>query len=65
MSNWMKLIPKPRSMFLLVKCPDCENEQVLFDSATIVVKCNMCDSVLAQPRGGKAKLLGKVVNTFE
>jgi len=65
MSEWSDLIPKPRSRFLRVKCPDCGNEQVIFDSATIAVKCNVCDGVLAEPSGGRAKIRGEVVNVFE
>ncbi len=34
----MDLIPKPESRFLKVKCIDCSNEQVIFDSATTVIK---------------------------
>ena len=31
-----------RSTFLRVKCPDCENEQVVFEKASTVVECNVC-----------------------
>lgn len=65
MTKWKDLIPKPRSKFFSVKCPDCGNEQVIFESAAMVVKCNVCDSVLAEPSGGKVKVRGEVVNVFE
>ena len=65
MSNWTDLMPKPRSKFLRVKCPDCGNEQITFDSVATVVKCNVCDGVLAEPSGGKAKIRGEVINTLE
>lgn len=65
MSNWKDLVPRPRSKFLRVKCPDCGNEQTIFDSATIVVKCNVCDNVLAEPAGGKAKIRGEVISRLE
>ena len=66
MSNrWNKIIPEPRSRFLQVKCPDCGNEQILFDHATIVVRCNVCGAVLAEPRGGKAKIKGEIVKVLE
>ena len=65
MSEWTDLIPKPRSRFIRVKCLDCGNEQIIFDSATIVVTCNVCDSVLAEPSGGKAKIRGEILNAFE
>ena len=65
MSKWAKLMPKPRSRFLRVKCPDCGSEQIVFDSATIVVKCNICDGILAEPRGGKAELRGEIIGVLD
>ncbi|MCS7126954.1 MAG: 30S ribosomal protein S27e [Thaumarchaeota archaeon] len=55
------MIPQPRSRFLLVSCLSCGNKQVVFDSAKTVVRCAVCREVLAVPRGGKSKVLGKVV----
>ncbi|MCS7118018.1 MAG: 30S ribosomal protein S27e [Thaumarchaeota archaeon] len=55
-----KLIPQPRSRFLMVTCIGCGNRQVVFDSAKSVVRCTVCKEVLALPRGGKAKVVGKV-----
>ncbi len=57
-------IPLPRSRFLVVKCPKCGNEQIVFDHAATVVRCLTCGTTLAEPRGGKAKILGKVVETL-
>lgn len=57
-------IPMPRSRFLVVKCPKCGSEQIVFDRAATVVRCLVCNTVLAQPTGGKAKILGKVVETL-
>ncbi|RLF08215.1 MAG: 30S ribosomal protein S27e [Thermoprotei archaeon] len=59
------LIPYPKSRFVLVKCPDCENEQIIFDRASTVVHCLMCGRVLARPTGGKAVFEGKVLKTFD
>lgn len=61
----MSLLPKPRSRFLRVKCYDCGNEQIVFGSAVTVVKCEICEGVLAQPTGGKAEIRGEVVNVYE
>ncbi|HIE14518.1 TPA: 30S ribosomal protein S27e [Candidatus Bathyarchaeota archaeon] len=65
MSEWEKLIPKPKSRFLHVKCPECGNEQVIFSHATLRVKCNVCGGILAEPAGGKAKIYGEIVGVFE
>jgi len=65
MSEWERLLPRPRSKFLRVKCPNCGNEQVVFNNATIVVKCNICSTVLAEPTGGKTTIKGEVVTALE
>ncbi|HJJ29204.1 MAG TPA: 30S ribosomal protein S27e [Methanocorpusculum sp.] len=54
-----------RSKFLKVKCPDCENEQIIFEKATSVVECSVCGRVLAEPTGGKAALKADVIETLE
>ncbi len=60
----MQKIPMPRSKFLVVKCPKCGNEQVVFNKAATTVKCLTCGETIAVPTGGKAKILGKVVETL-
>lgn len=65
MSRWETLIPRPRSRFLRVKCPDCGNEQIVFSHVATTVKCNVCEATLAQPTGGKTKLRGEVVSVLE
>ncbi|MEM2094219.1 MAG: 30S ribosomal protein S27e [Candidatus Bathyarchaeia archaeon] len=64
-SRIVELIPKPRSRFIRVKCPDCGNEQVTFNKAASVVKCNICDSVIAEPTGGTAKIRGEIIEVLE
>lgn len=39
-----------------VKCEKCSNEQNVFDKASTVVKCLVCEQVLAEPTGGKANI---------
>ena len=55
----------PRSNYVKIKCVECEAEQVVFNRASIVVKCNMCGSTLAEPTGGKIKPLGKVTGKVD
>ncbi|MFW9985257.1 MAG: 30S ribosomal protein S27e [Candidatus Odinarchaeota archaeon] len=52
---------EPRSRFLLVKCKECEHEQIVFGSATQKVACEVCGKPLTEPAGGKAKILGEVL----
>ncbi|HJJ34781.1 MULTISPECIES: 30S ribosomal protein S27e [Methanocorpusculum] len=61
----VKASRETRSKFLKVKCPDCENEQLVFEKATSVVECTVCGRVLAEPTGGKAVIKADVVATFE
>lgn len=62
--DWSKLILKPRSSFLLVQCNECGQRQVVFDHAKIEVHCQVCGASLARPRGGKAEILGKVLERY-
>ncbi len=59
------LIPKPRSKFLRVRCPNCGNEQIIFSHASIVVRCLVCGNVLATPTGGKAQILATVIKEYD
>lgn len=55
----------PKSKFLKVKCNDCQNEQVIFGSATSKVDCNVCGRTLAEPQGGKASIKTQIVEVLE
>ncbi len=59
-----ELIPKPRSVFLRVKCLKCSNEQIVFERTSSYVKCTVCDELLARPAGGKAKIRGEVLQSL-
>jgi len=61
----VKLIRDNRSRFFKVKCPDCENEQLVFEKASTKVDCIVCGRILAEPAGGKARLQAEVLETFE
>jgi small subunit ribosomal protein S27e len=65
MSDWERLIPRPRSSFVRVKCLKCGNEQIVFSNAVNKVNCNVCGIELAKPSSGKAKIKGETVAVFE
>ena len=65
MSEWSKLIPKPKSVFLRVKCSKCGNEQLVFSNAVNKITCNVCGDTLAEPSGGRAKIKGDVQAVLE
>lgn len=54
-----------KTRFLRVKCEDCGNEQVIFDTAATAVKCLVCEKVLAEPTGGKAQIKAKVIDVVD
>ncbi|MFX0078033.1 MAG: 30S ribosomal protein S27e [Candidatus Hermodarchaeota archaeon] len=56
-----KTIPEPKSRFFLVKCKECEHEQTLFGWATRKVVCDVCGKPLTEPKGGKAHIIGEVL----
>ncbi|MGA9138829.1 MAG: 30S ribosomal protein S27e [Methanocella sp.] len=55
----------PKTKFLKVKCKDCENEQIIFGSATSKVDCAVCGSTLAEPRGGKAVIKSQILEVLD
>jgi small subunit ribosomal protein S27e len=46
-------IPKSRSSFLVVKCPDCGQERTIFSNSSKDIGCSGCGRELAESRGGK------------
>lgn len=58
------LIPEPKSRFLVIRCPNCGNEQVVFSHATFPARCIICGTQLVTPTGGKAKLNGQIVRVL-
>ncbi len=56
---------KTESKFVRVKCKKCKNEQIIFDKASTIVKCHVCNSVLAEPTGGKARINATVAEVLD
>jgi small subunit ribosomal protein S27e len=54
-----------RSKFCRVKCPDCENEQIIFEKASTIVDCAVCGHILAEPCGGKANIKAEILAELE
>src|SRR6266849_2971525 len=44
-------IPKTRSAFLLVKCPDCGEERIIFSNSAKDIGCRGCGRKLAETKG--------------
>jgi|TARA_B000000460_G_C21533320_1_gene401921 small subunit ribosomal protein S27e len=58
-------IPNSRSSFLSVQCEKCGNERIIFSTSTLVIKCNNCDTVIAENTGGKAIIHGTVIKRVD
>ncbi len=56
---------KTESKFVRVKCKKCKNEQIIFNKASMVVNCLVCNSALAEPTGGKAKINAGVAEVLD
>jgi small subunit ribosomal protein S27e len=51
--------------FVTIECPDCENEQTIFQKAATEVACAVCGHTLARPTGGLADIEGEITETVE
>lgn len=56
---------KSDSKFIKVRCPKCKNEQIVFGKSATLVKCLVCEKILAEPTGGKTRLKAKVLEILE
>ncbi|MGD2201239.1 MAG: 30S ribosomal protein S27e [Candidatus Bathyarchaeota archaeon] len=62
--EWDRLIPRPSSRFLRVRCRTCESEQIVFSHTSHKIDCRTCGETLAEPTGGKARIIGLVVSVL-
>jgi small subunit ribosomal protein S27e len=46
------------SDFMRVKCQNCGHELTIFQRASTVVNCPVCESILVEPAGGKVNMVG-------
>ena len=54
-----------KSKFLKVKCSKCRNEQIIFSRTSNIVKCLVCEKVLAEPQGGEADIKATVIDVLD
>jgi small subunit ribosomal protein S27e len=57
-------VQMPKSKYMRVICKKCKSDQMLYNKIASVVKCNKCGAVLAEPTGGQARILAKVVEVL-
>lgn len=51
-----RLVQKPKSHFIDIKCKGCKKVNHTFTHAQSVIRCKNCNEVLANPTGGKLKI---------
>lgn len=54
-----------KNKFIKVRCNNCKNEQIIFERATNIIKCNSCKEEIATPKGGKVRIKAKVVEILK
>ncbi|MBO3841849.1 MAG: 30S ribosomal protein S27e [Candidatus Brockarchaeota archaeon] len=59
-----RLLFKPRSRFLKVKCSQCENEQIVFERPASNIKCKVCGKTIVKSTGGKGKVFGEIIEVY-
>ncbi|QQG39111.1 MAG: 30S ribosomal protein S27e [Candidatus Woesearchaeota archaeon] len=58
-------IQEPKSKFIKVKCTKCKNEQIIFGKPSSIIKCLVCEKILAEPSGGKGKIKARILEVLE
>ena len=53
------------SKFVKIRCPKCKNEQILFGKSASKVNCLLCQKLLAEPTGGKARVKARILEVLE
>jgi len=53
-----------KTKFIKIKCEKCKNEQNIFSNISTKINCLVCGEILAEPRGGKAKIKAQIVEVL-
>ena len=53
------------SKFIKIRCPKCKNEQIIFGKSANVLKCLVCERVIAEATGGKTKIKARILEVLE
>ena len=61
----MKQLREPVSKFIKVRCTKCKNEQIIFGKPSTIVKCLVCEKILAEPTGGKGRIKSRILEVLE
>jgi small subunit ribosomal protein S27e len=59
------MVNDPEGKFIRAVCTRCGNSQVLFGKGSMRVKCNKCNKLLVEPKGGKTRVRTIVKEVFK
>lgn len=59
-----KIVPTPRSKFLVVVCKKCKHQQTVFSKSSTIVHCEECNEEIVIPTGGEAIINARVVRVL-
>jgi len=51
---------KKASKFLKISCPRCKKHKIVFGKSSTHVKCDNCNYLLLETKGGKSKIRAKI-----
>lgn len=61
----LRMLRETGSKYVKVRCPKCKNEQIMFGKASTVVNCLVCNRIVAEPTGGKARVKARILEVLE
>lgn len=56
---------KRHSTFYKVECPKCKEICIVYSHVATKINCRKCNTLLAEPTGGRSAIYGKVVENLE
>jgi small subunit ribosomal protein S27e len=61
----MERTGKTKSRFLRVICPRCKKNKTLFGKSSTLVKCENCNYLLLETKGGKSKIRAQIKEVIQ
>jgi len=56
---------KSKSRFLKVTCPRCKKNKTLFGKSSTLVKCENCNYLLLETKGGKSRIRAPIKEVIQ
>jgi small subunit ribosomal protein S27e len=61
----MERTKKTKSRFLRVICPRCKKNKTIFGKSSTLVKCENCNYLLLETKGGKSKIRAPIKEVIQ